>query len=1018
MSGTTSSTLPTPEPAHLLSSLEKISQHTQAVAETAAEAKAYDKQNLAAGITRVAVGYRRQVEEMGNERRSRPYKGLLAYRFRDGLNYFGRERALKKLLDRLDEDKLTVLHAESGAGKTSLLQAGLMPQLLNRGDLPLYLRPYNQNPTPAIKRLILPNLRAQTIFSAGIEQSNQSDAERLVQNELNTILAEGFNLDELRGLAFDLNIDYEEIPGETRSRKILELITYMIRRGRAEELLQVCYRLRPNLSTPAGSEAGMAAKLSIAPLKEFLYQVSGVLGDGVVITILLDQFEEFFTELNEFEQIIFVRELAACLKDENLPVRWVLSLRTEQFGRLANFRPHIRNPFANELRLNRLTRAEARQIADRPLENMDVEFEPGLVTAVLDDLMDGEEIAPPQLQLVYSALYEQLPDGETIILKKLYDAAGGTAGILQNHLDNVLNQYFEPPQRPIAIEVLGALVTSDVRRIIRTKAELAAELTRQNLSELELEAILEQLLEGRLLRVAGEEIGETAYELTHDYLAEKIELTPEAKARKAAQELLQRELLNWKQYHTLMRPQTLQAVSAQREMMPLAEAAHELLVRSALAADVDCAAWLSFVAPKLARRTLLDSLTDDNPQIRLRGIHYVADFWNEDMETAVIKIAANDENAAVRQAGLTALAVKAPAEACQLLTSMLESPDPTRRAKAVRQIEPYLDDAICQRLYRLVIEDDVEPVWQAALTMLAAHAAAPYRRNWRPLKQTPFAKRARLYSYLQTLAVSLPATIRWRFRVAQWVSNIKSEWASKTIRAYTISLLGGGLIVLCGALFWFSAVETGWRIEDSITAVTSNGPRTLALDSQDETILYASDQTPGGLFVSLDGGLSWQLEPNNLWAEEIVKSVAVGAGTVYVLTADSVYIRAGKDRFREMTPDTSANLIDVTMDPVEPDVAFVGTAGDGLWRTQNGGVEWQRVGATDLGSVVTAVSSNGVFVVTITDKGVWWSENDGASWDKTQAQLPVVYTAVTDVAVISEGGRFLIALGSAGILDA
>jgi hypothetical protein len=84
-----------------------------------------------------------------------PYKFLYPFEVEDEGIFFGRERAVEGLYQKLTADRLTVLHARSGAGKTSLLNAGLSPCLIRQGRLPVYARAY-EGPALAIKRAIAP----------------------------------------------------------------------------------------------------------------------------------------------------------------------------------------------------------------------------------------------------------------------------------------------------------------------------------------------------------------------------------------------------------------------------------------------------------------------------------------------------------------------------------------------------------------------------------------------------------------------------------------------------------------------------------------------------------------------------------------------------------------------------------------------------------------------------------------------------------------------------------------------
>lgn len=61
-----------------------------------------------------------------------------------------------------------------------------------------------------------------------------------------------FSLDEIESLCFDLGVDFENIGGNSKPGKVLELIQYMERRGRLEELAGACAKLRPNVDWGVG----------------------------------------------------------------------------------------------------------------------------------------------------------------------------------------------------------------------------------------------------------------------------------------------------------------------------------------------------------------------------------------------------------------------------------------------------------------------------------------------------------------------------------------------------------------------------------------------------------------------------------------------------------------------------------------------------------------------------------------------------------------------------------------------
>jgi energy-coupling factor transporter ATP-binding protein EcfA2 len=64
------------------------------------------------------------------EGRWEPFKGLLSFNYEDCLRFFGRERALTKLSKEFNEaEGLLVVTGVSGSGKSSLIKAGLIPQI-------------------------------------------------------------------------------------------------------------------------------------------------------------------------------------------------------------------------------------------------------------------------------------------------------------------------------------------------------------------------------------------------------------------------------------------------------------------------------------------------------------------------------------------------------------------------------------------------------------------------------------------------------------------------------------------------------------------------------------------------------------------------------------------------------------------------------------------------------------------------------------------------------------------------
>jgi hypothetical protein len=137
---------------------------TQALsaAEEAAKRHALESQLLSQAVSIYAEKLSGQIPSNGHSQQAEPYKSLLPYRLADAPYFFGRDRAKKELLRSMTSSsrgRLVVLHSESGAGKTSMLQAGLAAELLARNHLPLYVRSWRTSPSLAIKQALLPDLQ-------------------------------------------------------------------------------------------------------------------------------------------------------------------------------------------------------------------------------------------------------------------------------------------------------------------------------------------------------------------------------------------------------------------------------------------------------------------------------------------------------------------------------------------------------------------------------------------------------------------------------------------------------------------------------------------------------------------------------------------------------------------------------------------------------------------------------------------------------------------------------------------
>src|SRR5580704_6399490 len=112
------------------------------------------------------------VKEVPDESRldsQNPWPGLPAFTEQQQDFFFGREQEAHDLFRCVKRERLTVLFGKSGLGKTSLLQAGLFPQLRAASFLPVYIRLSFTDGTPGLSTQLQAALEA-AIASADLAE--------------------------------------------------------------------------------------------------------------------------------------------------------------------------------------------------------------------------------------------------------------------------------------------------------------------------------------------------------------------------------------------------------------------------------------------------------------------------------------------------------------------------------------------------------------------------------------------------------------------------------------------------------------------------------------------------------------------------------------------------------------------------------------------------------------------------------------------------------------------------------
>lgn len=267
------------------------------------------------------------------------------------------------------------------------------------------------------------------------------------------------------------------------------------------------------------------------------------------ILVVLDQFDEYFVyHRRDTGPKAFATQLADAVSRVDAPANFLISIREDTLAKLDRFEHSIPGLWTNLLRIDHLNRDAARDVIEKPIVRWneeaggDVELEPGLVDAVLEEsgaramsveaagrgaLEESEDdglVEAPYLQLVMTRLWdEELRHGSRVLRVSTLAGMGGTDQIVRSHFDAVMRS-LPRRQRAVAARILQYLVTPSGTKIALPPSALAKWSGR---SERNVVPVLESLAAGdhRILRTVpspGRDSGATAYEIFHDRLAPGI----------------------------------------------------------------------------------------------------------------------------------------------------------------------------------------------------------------------------------------------------------------------------------------------------------------------------------------------------------------------------------------------------------------------------------------------------------------------------------------------------------------
>ena len=231
--------------------------------------------------------------------------------------------------------------------------------------------------------------------------------------------------------------------------------------------------------------------------------------------LIIDQFEETFTLCSdEAKRREFIARVVAWASDESNG-RVVLTMRSDFEPFLA--RAEALQPLyeTGNLTLPPLTASELREAIERPAEQVGLNFEAGLVDALLGDLL-GEPAALPLLQYSLLRLWEERERNRVTLAA--YKRVGGGRLALARGADAVYESMI-PEEQVTAKRILLRLVRPGEGLEVTSNRVRRAELDRGGEDPGRVERVLKKLVQARLLRLtAGERPADHQVEVAHEAL--------------------------------------------------------------------------------------------------------------------------------------------------------------------------------------------------------------------------------------------------------------------------------------------------------------------------------------------------------------------------------------------------------------------------------------------------------------------------------------------------------------------
>ena len=526
---------------------------------------------------------------------SKPYKGPDSYQVEDAALFFGREQDAEQLAALILSSRITLLHAQSGAGKTSLINALVIPKLEEKGWIPVRVLPQNDPIASAwisVLGYVLPPVQAEYLAALRIRDELCTQDENPTLGELLSRYDELLIRDP-RKRSLIAPVEAAKIRDAPQLIQCTTYTPYVCRLLRSTcglDEIQEHFRAISTFSeTPFSSDINVDSETRIGDLlglcadAKFAYaykrliaaldapnpRLRGLIDNLVAVygkrrslfslVLIFDQFEELFTRFvdlgllthnqqtelpdwrlkydffSQLRELYLIDPAAMQEVHDALPLRYVISMRSEYIAQLDPIRAFAPEIDASSFRLELLNPDGAKQAIQAPAREYGFSYTEECYQAIARDLTkEARFIEPAHVQIVCDKLWTEqgrilseksmwsdlpaAPTNKQEIGVELYrDQLNGAAGIMRAFLGDFMDSLDEV-ERLQTQELLEPLITgSGTRNIVERDALIRIPFRSQPC----LERLLSKLVARTIVRVETR-LGGQFVEITHEFLIPPI----------------------------------------------------------------------------------------------------------------------------------------------------------------------------------------------------------------------------------------------------------------------------------------------------------------------------------------------------------------------------------------------------------------------------------------------------------------------------------------------------------------